>query len=105
MILGSKLWKYLRLYEVGWDFYISKTYRSIVDDHGFELDLGKFFLCHFPADFEEQSIAELLDVGFVNGSDLGSVVNRSIVEGKSGNSFDTGTSYDLEINYLNNFYF
>lgn len=51
----------------------------IVNNHFFELD-SWVELCHLFAAFQEQAVAELHDVGFVDGSDLLSVVLNGVVK-------------------------
>jgi hypothetical protein len=56
---------------------------------------GIFGVCNFLANLQEQSIAQFLDVRFVDGRNARSIVQNGIVEGKAGNSFDVTASDNL----------
>lgn len=57
----------------------------IVDNHFFKLD-SRIELCHLLAALQEQAVAELHDVGFVDGGDLLPVVLDGVVERELGDS-------------------
>lgn len=63
----------------------------VVNDHFFEFD-SRVELCHLFAASQEQTIAKLHDVGFVDGSHLLPVVLDGVVEREFGNSQRLGLS-------------
>lgn len=67
----------------------------VVNNHLFKLN-SWVELCHLFATLQEQTIAKLHDVGFVDGSDLLPVVLDGVVERELGNSQRLGLSDDFE---------